>query len=48
MLLCTADPNFGNYLYDHSRKTIQCIDFGAARTYSKVFVDGYMVAAVIV
>lgn len=37
-----SDPNFSNYLYDHHRRTINCIDFGASREYSKDFVDGYM------
>lgn len=37
-----SDPNFANYLYDHSRRKIHCIDFGAAREYRKEFVDGYM------
>eukprot|EP01038_Epipyxis_sp_PR26KG_P010968 gene10968-14728_t len=37
-----SDPNFGNFLYDDSTKTIQLIDYGAAREYSKSFVDGYM------
>jgi aarF domain-containing kinase len=37
-----SDPNFANFLYDdHSRK-VHLIDFGAAREYSKSFVDGYM------
>lgn len=37
-----SDPNYANFLYDHPGKTIHMIDFGAARRYSKTFVDGYM------
>ena len=37
-----SDPNFANFLYDDSKRTINLIDFGAARAYSKEFVDGYM------
>ncbi len=37
-----SDPNFANFLYDHDKRTIHLIDFGAAREYSKSFVDGYM------
>ena len=37
-----SDPNFANYLYDHPRRMINCIDFGASREYSKEFVDGYI------
>lgn len=37
-----SDPNFANFLYDHPNKMIHLIDFGAARSYSKTFVDGYM------
>ena len=37
-----SDPNYGNFLYDNQTKKINLIDFGAAREYSKVFVDGYM------
>lgn len=37
-----SDPNFGNFLYDHPNKTINLIDFGAAREYKKSFVDGYL------
>ena len=37
-----TDPNFSNFLYDHERQQINLIDFGAAREYSKNFVDGYM------
>ena len=37
-----SDPNFANYLYDHRRRSINCIDFGASREYSKEFVDGYI------
>lgn len=37
-----SDPNYANFLYDHPSRTIHMIDFGAARGYSKDFVDGYM------
>jgi aarF domain-containing kinase len=37
-----SDPNFANFLYDDGSRTINMIDFGAARRYSKEFVDGYM------
>lgn len=40
--LVQSDPNFANFLYDHSQRRINLIDFGAAREYSKSFVDGYM------
>jgi aarF domain-containing kinase len=37
-----TDPNWGNFLYDvHTRRTA-LIDFGAARSYDKDFVDGYL------
>jgi aarF domain-containing kinase len=37
-----SDPNFGNFLYDEPSHRINLVDFGAARAYSKPFVDGYM------
>lgn len=37
-----SDPNYANFLYDHPSRTINMIDFGAARRYDKQFVDGYM------
>jgi hypothetical protein len=37
-----SDPNYANFLYDHPHRTINMIDFGAARSYGKQFVDGYM------
>jgi len=37
-----TDPNYANFLYDHDARSINLIDFGAARSYSKTFVDGYM------
>lgn len=37
-----SDPNYGNFLYDDEKRVINLIDFGAAREYSKPFVDGYM------
>ena len=37
-----TDPNWGNFLYDVGTRTTHLIDFGAAREYSKDFVDGYL------
>ena len=37
-----TDPNWGNFLYDMGTRTTYLIDFGAAREYSKSFVDGYL------
>ncbi|MED6149210.1 mitochondrial chaperone [Stylosanthes scabra] len=37
-----TDPNWGNFLYDEEKKTINLIDFGAARDYPKRFVDDYL------
>ena len=37
-----TDPNWGNFLYDVGSQTTSLIDFGAAREYSKEFVDGYL------
>ncbi|XP_057424478.1 protein ABC transporter 1, mitochondrial [Lotus japonicus] len=37
-----TDPNWGNFLYNEATKTINLIDFGAARDYSKRFVDDYL------
>ena len=37
-----TDPNWGNFLYDVNTATTGLIDFGAAREYSKEFVDGYL------
>lgn len=37
-----TDPNFGNFLYDARRDTLGLIDFGAAREYSREFVDDYL------
>ncbi|KAL7579751.1 hypothetical protein ACA910_021892 [Epithemia clementina (nom. ined.)] len=37
-----TDPNWGNFLYDVSSRTTGLVDFGAAREYSKEFVDGYI------
>ena len=37
-----TDPNWGNFLYDHDSKRMMLIDFGAARDYSKKFVDSYL------
>jgi len=37
-----TDPNWGNFLYDMGNRTTYLIDFGAAREFSKSFVDGYL------
>jgi aarF domain-containing kinase len=37
-----TDPNWGNFLYNEATKTINLIDFGAARDYPKKFVDDYL------
>ncbi|XP_031270401.1 protein ABC transporter 1, mitochondrial [Pistacia vera] len=37
-----TDPNWSNFLYDEATKTINLIDFGAAREYPKSFVDSYL------
>ncbi|CAN0824525.1 Protein ABC transporter 1, mitochondrial [Linum grandiflorum] len=37
-----TDPNWGNFLYDDATKTINLIDFGAARDYPKRFIDDYL------
>ncbi|OIW13021.1 hypothetical protein TanjilG_15470 [Lupinus angustifolius] len=37
-----TDPNWGNFLYDEATKTINLIDFGAARDFPKRFVDDYL------
>ncbi|KAM1114706.1 hypothetical protein ACFX13_048229 [Malus domestica] len=37
-----TDPNWSNFLYDEAKKSINLIDFGAARDYPKSFVDDYL------
>nr|XP_043620903.1 protein ABC transporter 1, mitochondrial [Erigeron canadensis] len=37
-----TDPNWGNFLYNESTRTVNLIDFGAARSYPKTFVDNYL------
>ncbi|EYU38463.1 hypothetical protein ABFS82_14G073400 [Erythranthe guttata] len=37
-----TDPNWSNFLYDEAEKSINLIDFGAARDYPKHFVDDYI------
>lgn len=37
-----TDPNWGNFLYDEAKGTINLIDFGAAREYPRRFVDNYL------
>ena len=40
--LMQTDPNWGNFLYDVGSRETTLIDFGATRSYSKEFVDGYL------
>ncbi|XP_044492305.1 protein ABC transporter 1, mitochondrial-like isoform X1 [Mangifera indica] len=37
-----TDPNWSNFLYNEATKTINLIDFGAAREYPESFVDNYL------
>ncbi|KAK3026951.1 hypothetical protein RJ639_040357 [Escallonia herrerae] len=37
-----TDPNWSNFLYDKAARSINLIDFGAARDYPKGFVDDYL------
>lgn len=37
-----TDPNWSNFLYDETNKSVNLIDFGAARDYPKEFVDDYL------
>lgn len=37
-----TDPNWSNFLYDPAEDRIVLLDFGAARAYSKKFVDNYI------
>ncbi len=37
-----SDPNFSNFMFDASSNRINLIDFGAARTYPKSFIDTYL------
>ena len=37
-----TDPNFANFLYDSPSKQLTLIDFGAAKSYAKPFVDDYL------
>ncbi|KAL7227035.1 hypothetical protein ACSBR1_021996 [Camellia fascicularis] len=37
-----TDPNWSNFLYDEATRTINLIDFGAARDFPKCFVDDYL------
>lgn len=37
-----TDPNWSNFLYDETMKSVNLIDFGAARDYPKSFVDNYL------
>ncbi|XP_073029037.1 protein ABC transporter 1, mitochondrial isoform X1 [Primulina eburnea] len=37
-----TDPNWSNFLYNEVDKSINLIDFGAARDYPKHFVDNYL------
>lgn len=42
LLVMQTDPNWSNFLYDEATKSINLIDFGAARDYPKSFVDDYL------
>ena len=37
-----TDPNWSNFLYDPETRTLNLIDFGAAKAYPKPFVDEYI------
>ncbi|KAJ3342646.1 hypothetical protein HDU93_001626 [Gonapodya sp. JEL0774] len=37
-----TDPNWSNFLYDDASETVYLVDFGAARTFSEKFTDGYL------
>ncbi|XP_059625508.1 protein ABC transporter 1, mitochondrial isoform X2 [Cornus florida] len=37
-----TDPNWSNFLYDEATRSMNLIDFGAARDYPKSFVDDYL------
>lgn len=37
-----SDPNFANFLYCRETRALTMIDFGAAKTYPKPFVDEYL------
>jgi aarF domain-containing kinase len=37
-----TDPNWGNFLYDEEARTVNLIDFGAAREFSVEFTDQYL------
>jgi len=37
-----TDPNWSNFLYDPEERTLNLIDFGAAKEYPKQFVDDYI------
>jgi aarF domain-containing kinase len=39
--LMQTDPNWSNFLYDHSARRLNLIDFGALREYPDAFVDSY-------
>lgn len=40
--LMQTDPNWTNFLYNEQRSTIQLIDFGATREYSRRFMDQWL------
>jgi aarF domain-containing kinase len=37
-----TDPNFSNFLYEMEKDRLHLLDFGAARSYPKPFVDAYL------
>jgi aarF domain-containing kinase len=37
-----TDPNWSNFLYNTSNKTVGLIDFGASRDFDSIFIDNYI------
>ncbi len=37
-----TDPNWSNFLFNPSSKTVGLIDFGASRDFSPIFIDNYL------
>ncbi|XP_055342890.1 atypical kinase COQ8B, mitochondrial-like [Paramacrobiotus metropolitanus] len=40
--LMQTDPNWANFFYNHDNKKMYLLDFGAARTFEKEFIDVYI------
>jgi aarF domain-containing kinase len=36
-----TDPNWTNFLWNPTTRQVELVDFGATRTYSKEFMDGW-------